>query len=645
MTARVLRISPDLALPLDAVTSTLVIYGGKGMGKTNLGSVFVEELARARQRFCVIDPVGVWWGLRHSADGNGPGIEVLVLGGPKGDIPIEPTAGAIVADLVADEHVSTIIDISRRPDGRMWSLGEKIKFVTEFFLRLYQRQGERREPLMVVIDEAARYVPQLIPAGQPELARCVGAIEQITEEGRNVGVGIAFLTQRSARMNKSVSELADAMIAFRTVGPRSIDAILDWFGEHVDKSRWKDLLGTLRELPVGQALVVSPGWLQFEGVVHVRPRETFDSSATPKAGEHAAKPRGKAAQPDLDKYRARMAETIEKATANDPKRLLQRIAELERESNGWRRLAEVEAKPREVVKEVVKEVVREVRILSDKDLKTLTEAWMAGSRASTQFEEASERIQAILRDANAAAKAATAIREMAREPMGRGRITSERQAEPVRIEALERPRTPVPVGADRTGGDLASAVQDGQGGAVRGFAAHAAANRAAAEERNGHEAAGDVKLGKLEATLLSALATHGPLSKKQLSLITGYSAKTGHFSNSLGRLRSLGLVEKAAGDPIRPTDDGLNMAWTITDVEQLPGPGPALVAYWLARLAKLERAMLQAFVDAYPNALDKAALAERTGYSSGTGHFSNSLGRLRSLGLVDKWVASPDLVG
>lgn len=34
-----LRLSPDLELPTDAVTSTLVVYGGKGMGKTNLGSV------------------------------------------------------------------------------------------------------------------------------------------------------------------------------------------------------------------------------------------------------------------------------------------------------------------------------------------------------------------------------------------------------------------------------------------------------------------------------------------------------------------------------------------------------------------------------------------------------------------------------
>ena len=44
---RKLHISTDLALPIDTVTSTLIVYGGKGMGKTNFGSVLVEELTRS----------------------------------------------------------------------------------------------------------------------------------------------------------------------------------------------------------------------------------------------------------------------------------------------------------------------------------------------------------------------------------------------------------------------------------------------------------------------------------------------------------------------------------------------------------------------------------------------------------------------
>src|SRR6266508_3082010 len=148
------------------------------MGKTNLGSVLVEELTKAGLRWCALDPMGVWYGLRHSADGKGPGIEHVVLGGPHADLPILPTGGAVVADFVVDETVNLVIDFSRKPSGEMWSIGEKVRFVTDYALRLFQRQGElvdgrRRPPLLQLLDEAARYVPQLIPSGNPELARSV----------------------------------------------------------------------------------------------------------------------------------------------------------------------------------------------------------------------------------------------------------------------------------------------------------------------------------------------------------------------------------------------------------------------------------------------------------------------------------------
>jgi len=132
----------SFSLPPDTVTSTIVIYGGKGMGKTNAGAVIVEELTRCKLRWSILDPLGVSWGLRHSVDGKGEGVECLILGGIHGDIPIEPTGGAVVADLVADESVNVIIDFSRKASGEMWSIGEKVRFVTEYAYQLFRRQGE-----------------------------------------------------------------------------------------------------------------------------------------------------------------------------------------------------------------------------------------------------------------------------------------------------------------------------------------------------------------------------------------------------------------------------------------------------------------------------------------------------------------------
>ncbi len=92
-----LKISSELTLPADAVTATIVVYGGKGMGKTNFAGVEVEELSRNGLKWAVIDPMGVWWGIRHSVDGKGNDVPCLILGGAHGDIPIEPTGGAAKA--------------------------------------------------------------------------------------------------------------------------------------------------------------------------------------------------------------------------------------------------------------------------------------------------------------------------------------------------------------------------------------------------------------------------------------------------------------------------------------------------------------------------------------------------------------------
>lgn len=592
-----LRISADLELPADAVTSTLIVFGGKGMGKTNLGGVLVEELSAASLRWCVLDPLGVWWGLRHSADGKGKGIECLILGGVNGDIPIEPTGGAVVADLVVDEDADVIVDFSRRPDGRMWSKGERIRFVTDYAVRLFQRQGElvegrRRPPLFVVLDEAARYIPQAIRAGDKDIAMCVSAWEDLVEEGRNVGIGVGLLTQRSARINKSVSELADALFAFRTVGPLSVGAIVDWLGEHVAKERIRELVERIRALNVGDALVVSPGWLRFEDVVHIRARHTFDSSATPKAGE-ARRVSGDAAKPDLAKYQARMAETIERAKANDPSELRRRIQQLERDAA---------QRPTETPIETVEKIV-EVPVLNGQV-----------EKLATLLVDVRQYGESLVHIGDGLVEVAHSI------------TAAIDRVQPRPHEAGQVERGPRGVQA-RPAGD-------------RGQTAVATLAPAASSRKPVPDVAGPASLSKADKALLTALVQFpAGLSKVRLSLISGYSVKSSSFANALGALRSAGFVEKGS-DPIRATEAGIA---AVPDAP--PAPMRAeILDYWRARLGKAERAFLDAIVDAWPVLLSKEELSERTGYSATSSSFANALGRLRSLELLDGFQPAEDLV-
>ncbi len=68
-----LRISREFSLPAEAVSETFAMLAKRGVGKTYTAAVLVEELLKAGLRVVVVDPVGVWWGLRAAADGTGEG--------------------------------------------------------------------------------------------------------------------------------------------------------------------------------------------------------------------------------------------------------------------------------------------------------------------------------------------------------------------------------------------------------------------------------------------------------------------------------------------------------------------------------------------------------------------------------------------
>jgi hypothetical protein len=628
-----LHIAPGLSLPKDVVTSTIVVYGGKGTGKTNYGSVLVEECSKVGLRWTYIDPLGVAWGLRHSADGKGKGIECIILGGVHGDIPIEPTAGSVVADLVVDEiGTNAIIDISRRPNGETWGTGEKIRFITEYGRRLFQYQGKlvagrRREPILQVFDEAARYIPQTIPHGAEQLAACVGVWEQIAEEGRNFGIGIVFLTQRSARLNKSVSELADAMFSFRIVGPNSVAAVMDWMGDHVPKDRIKTLIESLRSLNVGQCLVVSPGWLKFEKIVQIRLRETFDSSATPKPGERPRKVTGEAAKPDLAKYAARMKETIERAKAEDPKELRARIRELEKQAkaqpvkqNSQSVNKNLQPDPA-VMQRAIDRAVRQVeqahapmRILLEKSMKIIVKLNAIGFEgADVRPEDIDRLIKATTNELRKLAKASLSAKAAELEGL-------KREATAL-LKSIERVMSKEPISvnvdvhklsADTSHIAPAVPVQD-------------ANTRANFQERSKlliPPSNGDLPVGELAC--LKAIAQYNEGTERdQLSVLTGY--KRSSRDAYVARLRGKGFIDDRNGRLI-VTDDGI--AALGSDYERLP-TGSELQEYWRRKLPQGEKALFELIISNSGEPVDREWLGEQTGYkrSSRDAYLSRMMSR------------------
>jgi hypothetical protein len=210
---------------------------------------------------------------------------------------------------------------------------------------------------MMVLEEADAFIPQRPAKGEEAM---LGAMDRLVRWGRGSGVGCTIITQRSAKVNKDVTTQAETLIAFRTTGPQDRDAIDNWIKHHAGDERREEVLSTLPALPTGTAWVWSPEWLEFFGRAAFRRRATFDSAATPKVGQKVRPPKELAAV-DLARLRTQMADTVEKAKADDPRELRKTIAALKAENS---KLSKSSIRPECLTKTVEKPVIKDAQIVA-----------------------------------------------------------------------------------------------------------------------------------------------------------------------------------------------------------------------------------------------------------------------------------------
>lgn len=352
-----LELGKDLTLPLEAVTQTIAILAKRRAGKSYLMRRLVEQLFGAGQQVVLIDPKGDQWGVRSAADGKAPGLPIVILGGERGDVPLESSSGEVVAKLVVEERVSVLLDLST------FRKHEVATFMTAFMENLYRLKAREvyRTPMMLVIDEADAVAPQKPQKGEE---RMLGAAEDIVRRGGQRGIGCVLVTQRSAVLNKNVLTQAQMLVALRTIAPQDLAAMNAWIDVHGTPEQRKTLMESLPSLPVGDAWFWSPGWPTADGIfkrTHVLPIETFDSGKSPEPGVKPVEPKN-LADVDLDALKGQMAATIEKAKADDPKLLRARIRELEGQVN-------VKKAPAASAAEKIIEKVVEVQVLKDAQLR------------------------------------------------------------------------------------------------------------------------------------------------------------------------------------------------------------------------------------------------------------------------------------
>ena len=323
-------------LPTAALDERIAIVGTAGSGKTYTAKGFVERLLDAGARVAVVDPLGVWWGLRAGAEGEA-GYPVVVFGGRHADVPITANMGAPLGQLIARQALASVVDLSE-----LGSNAARRQFMAAFAEAIYEAN---EEPLHLVFDEADLWAPQRPIKGWEGL---LGHIEEIVRRGRVRGFIPWLITQRPAVVHKDVLSQADILITMKLTSSQDREAIGAWIEGQADRQEGRRILAELPRLRQGEGYLWAPGHELLERVQFPAIR-TLDSSRTPRRGERAAVPRT-LAEVDLTAITAALAAASTpdpvKPTPTDNRQLAEIQSEL---ATARQRIAGLEQENRDLV--------------------------------------------------------------------------------------------------------------------------------------------------------------------------------------------------------------------------------------------------------------------------------------------------------
>lgn len=571
-------------IPAQALQQHLAILGKTGSGKTSTAKLAVEQVAGEDARVIVLDPIkSDWWGLTSSADGKRPGLPFHILGGPHGHVPLHAAAGKAIGELVGRGDLrQAIIDMAD------FEPGGQLRFFVDFAPALLRSM---RGVVYLVIEEAHLFAPkERSGMGSEQLA--IHWAKTIATAGRSKGIRLMVLSQRTQALHNAVLGSCDTLIAHRFTAPADQEPVLKWLKANVDAEVYREVAESLSSLRTGEGWICSGEAQIFERRQFPR-IHTYDNSATPTDDEHRAEVA--TAPVDREALRAILGAAVKEAEGDDPKALRARIAELEAE------LEHRDGLPEEVGNAFLEEA--EQRGYA----RGRAEAAEAFSTLGTAVAAAAGTMCRSIQDSIDARLGGLAGDAPKIELPGYGNVV------------VHESNTPA-VLADR-----AVPIRDQSG------------TKSVQPSKPGDASIGNS--GKRR--MLIALAQHrSGLTGAKLSILTDIARSGGTWRIYLKELRGAGYVD--GEDPFRITPAGLK---ALGPYKPLP-TGSELREYWRARLGGKKRAIFDAVVKAYPNAISATRVASEADIAMTGGTWRIYCTELRNLELItgkQEMRASPNL--
>jgi hypothetical protein len=199
---------------------------------------------------------------------------------PDLDGKVNADLSSLLQDWIGSDKPVTVLDVSGLPPEVLGAVvGTMLRIIYDaLFWAMNLPVGGRHQPLLVVLDEAHRFLP---PDGDTAAHRVVS---RIAKEGRKYGVGLMVVTQRPSDIDQAVLSQCGTMIALRVTNGKDRSAVAGTVPDDLG-----DLTALLPSLRTGEALVLGDA-LQVPSRIRVRKALRTDIGEDPLLPEAWLKP-------------------------------------------------------------------------------------------------------------------------------------------------------------------------------------------------------------------------------------------------------------------------------------------------------------------------------------------------------------------
>lgn len=541
------------------IRTRLLVQANSGGGKSWLLRRLAEQLF-GKIQVIIIDPEGEFATLREKFG--------YVLVGKGGDTPADPRSAEMLAHKLLELRASAVCDLYEMKES------ERHRWLKLFLDALINSPKKLWHQLIVIVDEAHMFCPEG-KAGESEAS---AAVMSLCSRGRKRGFCAVLATQSLATLNKRASR----HLLNRLIGPTFEDVDLVRAIEllSISASEKREFSRHLRTMDPGMFYAL--GRAVSKERILVKVGEVKTTHPDIGSGKSSLEP-----PPPPAKIRGLLPKLADLPQQAEEKAKTE--AEFRREIRSLK--AELRARPAEMKEVQVADPKAIERAIEQRD-RQWAAAWKG---AKKQYDALVRSLGDFRKRMQQTLRTVGPDRQFPAAPKNPKPAKETAAAIPERFRPVEV--TPAPVRLNQS--------VDG--------------------------------LNRLQGKILNALAEFEAIGRPKVPRVVlaarcGCSHKGGYFGNTLGSLRTGNLVEYGSAKTVLLTNEGRSKA----SAGDAPMTTEAMLASCSALIrGKLGRSILLAVHSVYPKSLGREDLAATVGASAGGGYFGNTLGALRSFGMVE----------